>query len=65
MDTALSADGKYCGIVEAGVAGTTLAFGDIVYLAVADSRWELTDASAQATAFGKIGICVLAAAGDG
>lgn len=65
LDAALSADGKYSGIMEAGTAGTTLVFGDLVYLAVADGRWELTDADAEATAFGKIGICVLAAANNG
>jgi len=65
LDAALSADGKYSGIVEAGTAGATLAFGDLVYLAVADSRWELADASAVATGTMKIGICVLAAASDG
>lgn len=66
LDSALSADGKYSGIVEAGTAGTTLAFGDICYLAVADSRWELAKADATATSGAvKIGICVLAAAGDG
>lgn len=64
LDAALSADGQYSGIVETGTAGATLAFGDLVYYAVADSRWELTDANAEATAFGKLGICVLAAAGD-
>jgi hypothetical protein len=63
---ALSADGKYSGIVEAGTAGATLAFGDLVYLAVADSRWELADADAAATAGPvKLGVCVLAAASDG
>lgn len=65
LDAALSADGKYSGIVETGTAGTTLAFGDIVYYAVADSRWELAKADAAATSFGKIGICVQAAAADG
>jgi hypothetical protein len=65
LDPALSADGKYSGIIETGTAGATLAFGDLAYFAVADSRWELTDADAEATAFGKLGICVLAAAGDG
>lgn len=66
LDAALSADGKYCGITEAGTAGAALAFGDLVYLAVADSRWELTDADAEATAGPvKIGVCVLAAAADG
>ena len=63
LSTAL-ADGKYHGIVEKGTAGAILAFGDIVYFAVADSKWELTDADAEATAFGKIGICVLVAVED-
>lgn len=66
LDAALSADGKYSGIVEAGTAGATLAFGDLVYLAAADSRWELADADAAATAGPvKLGICVAAAASDG
>jgi hypothetical protein len=65
LSDSLSADGAYCGIVEAGVAGTTLAFGDLVYLAVADGRWELADADAEATTKPKLGICVLAAANDG
>lgn len=66
LDAALSADGKYCGITEGGTAGATLAFGDLCYLAAADSRWELADASAASTSGDvKIGICVLAAAADG
>jgi len=65
FDAALSADGKYCGFVRTGTAGATLAFGDSVYLAVADSRWELTDADVAATSFGLLGICVQAAAADG
>lgn len=66
LDSSLSADGKYTGITRAGTAGATLAFGDLCYLAVADSRWELTDADAAATAGDVIlGICVLAAAADG
>ena len=66
LDAALSADGKYSGIVEAGTAGAALAFGDIVYLQTADSRWELASANDVATGYNfKLGICVLAAAGDG
>lgn len=69
LDAALSADGKYSGIVETGTAGATLAFGDLCYLQTSDSRWELCDANAAAAAAGdsrnKLGICVLAAAGDG
>lgn len=66
LDAALSADGTYSGITRAGTAGTTLAFGDLVYLAAADSRWELTDADAASTSGDVlIGMCVLAAASDG
>ena len=65
LDAALSEDGKYNGITRTGVAGATLAFGDSVYYAVADGRWELTDADQATTSRGLIGICVLAAANDG
>ena len=65
IDSALSADGKYDGITEDGIAGTSLFFGLLVYLAVADGRWERAQANDEATAFGKLGICVLAAAGNG
>lgn len=64
-DSALSADGKYCGEVRAGTAGATLAFGDLIYLAAADSRWELADADSATTANVLLGMCVLAAAADG
>lgn len=65
LDFSLSADGKYSGIVIPGTAGATLAFGDLCYFAVADSRWELADADAEATTKPLLGMCVLAAAGDG
>lgn len=65
LDPALSADGKYSGIAITGTAGAALAFGDLIYLAAADSRWELADADAATTADRMLGICVLAAAGDG
>lgn len=66
LDPAGSADGKYTGITIAGTAGTTLAFGDLVYLAAADSRWELADADAASTSGDvMLGMCVLAAAADG
>jgi len=64
LDPAGSADGKYSGITVAGTAGAALAFGDLCYLAVADSRWELCDADAAATGNALLGMCVLAAAGD-
>jgi hypothetical protein len=60
------ADGEYSGITIPGTAGAAIIYGDIVYLAAADSRWELADASAAATAGDvKLGCCVLAAASDG
>ena len=66
LDPAGSADGKYTGTTVAGTAGATLAFGDLVYLAAADSRWELADADAASTSGDvMLGICVLAAAADG
>ena len=65
LDAALSADGKYNGITQTGVAGATLAFGDVIYQAVADDRWELAKADAAATCSGRLGICILAAASNG
>jgi hypothetical protein len=65
LDPELSGDGKWSGITRTGLAGATLAFGDSVYYAVGDGRWELTDATVAATSKGLIGICVLAAANDG
>jgi hypothetical protein len=65
LDAALSVDGKYCGITEAGVGGATLAFGQLCYFQASDSRWELVDANVSAGYDKKLGICVLAAANDG
>lgn len=66
LDPTLSADGTYTGTTITGTAGATLAFGDVVYLAAADSRWELADASAASTSGSVlVGFCVLAAASDG
>jgi hypothetical protein len=66
LDPTLSADGTWSGIMQAGTAGATLAFGDLIYLAAADSRWELADADAAATSGDVVlGMCVLAAAADG
>ena len=38
------------GVTIQGTAGTTLALGDLVYLDVADNKWEKTDADAEAMA---------------
>jgi len=52
LDPAGSADGKYTGITVTGVAGATVAFGDLITLDKDDSRWELVDISAAAAATG-------------
>lgn len=66
LDPTLSADGTWSGIMMAGTAGAALAFGDLIYLAAADSRWELADADAASTSGDVVlGMCVLAAAADG
>ena len=52
LDPAGSADGKYTGLTVAGTGGTTLAFGDLIYLDPTDSRWELTDANSASAADG-------------
>lgn len=59
------ADGYYSGLGEKGTAGATLIVGDLCYFSSADSRWELADASTVATCRQQLGICILAAAGDG
>lgn len=61
-----SVDGKWTGIIETGVAGATLAFGDLVYLQTSDHRWELASSDNAAAGHNlKLGICILAAANDG
>jgi hypothetical protein len=66
LDPALSADGTYTGITITGTAGAALAFGDLIYLAAADSRWKLADADAASTSGDVLlGMCVLAAGADG
>lgn len=62
LDPAGSADGKYTGITVTGVAGYAQTYGDLVYLAVADSRWELADADATATA-GQVALAMVVVAG--
>ena len=52
-------------VIEDGVAGDVLAYGDLVYLSSVDDRWELADASGEATCRNKLGMCILLAAGNG
>lgn len=65
LDDALSADGKYCGKIEAGIAGAALVFGNLCYFNDNDSRWELFDANLSDGYDKKLGMCVLAAEADG
>jgi hypothetical protein len=59
LDEAMSADERYSGIVIAGTAGATIAFGDLCYLDVTAAEWLLADADAAATAGPvPLGICV-------
>lgn len=67
LDAALSADGKYCGIVQAGTSAAALAFGELCYRVTASGKWNLARGAAAdvgtVVATGQLGICVLAAAG--
>ncbi len=65
LDTTPLIDGQYSGYIEEGIAGAALSFGECVYLAVADSRWEKVKADSTTTSIMKIGICVQDAAADG
>lgn len=60
VDPSLSADGKYTGLTITGTAGTNLAFGEVVYLAVADTKWEKAQGDAEATVSPMTGIIVVA-----
>ena len=62
LDHALGTDHHWSGVVISGIAGETLEFGEAVYLKSADSKWWLTDASAEASTKPMVGVCVLAAA---
>jgi len=52
LDPAGSADGKYSGITVAGTAGATLAFGRVITLDRATSRWKPVDITVAAGATG-------------
>lgn len=58
LDPAGSADGKYSGITVTGTGGATIAFGDLLYLDSATSRWKLTDADAASTSDRMLGMAV-------
>jgi len=56
LDALLSGDEKYSGITEIGTMGYGATVGDLIYLAVADTKWELAKADVAATSKGKIGL---------
>lgn len=62
LDPSLSADGKYCGIVEVGTATATTAFGEVVYLVTATGKWSKAKADVASTSTNQVGLCVVAAA---
>ena len=67
LDATLSATTKYSGITCDIVIGyASAAFGDLVYLANADDRWEKTDANAEGTSGDvMLGIVISAGSSDG
>lgn len=62
LDSALSADGKYSGLVTAG-ATAGLTFGTLCYYDVINERWAVADANSATTYDKKLGICVLTVSG--
>ncbi len=56
LDALLSGDEKWSGISEIGTMGYSATVGDLVYLAVADTKWELAKADVATTSKGKIGL---------
>jgi hypothetical protein len=58
LDTLLSIDETWCGIVEIGTMGYAATVGELMYLAVADTKWEKANATTAATSFGKLGLCL-------
>ena len=56
LDALLAGDEKWSGITEIGTMGYGATVGDLIYLAVADTKWELAKADVAATSKGKIGL---------
>lgn len=63
LDPSLSADGKYCGIVEVGTSAAAISFGEVVYRVTATGKWDKAKADVAATSSLELGMCVVAAAG--
>ncbi len=60
LDESIGTDLKWSGFACAGVAGATLAVGDLIRLQDTDNEWLKTDADGEATAKGLLGICISA-----
>lgn len=56
LDALLSGDEKWSGISEIGTMGYGATVGDLVYLAVADTKYELADADSATLSFGKLAL---------
>jgi len=66
LDAVLSGDETWSGVVIAGTAGSTIAVGEVCFLA-ADGKWDKVDGILDGTDTGfsrKLGMCVLAAGAD-
>lgn len=64
LDAVLSGDEKYSGITEIGTMGYGATEGDLMYLAVADTKWELAKGDVAATSKGKLGLCTVTTSED-
>jgi len=64
LDKILSADGKWSGITEEGDSSETLVFGELCFFDVSADQWTKVDANVSSGYNKKLGICVLAAAGE-
>lgn len=63
LDSALSGDETWSGIAIAGTAGSTVAVGDVCFLA-SDGKWDIVDGILDGTDVGfkaQLGLCTLAA----
>jgi len=69
FDALLSADEKFCGLMEEGIAGGTIAVGDLCSPSGTSGKWVLADAGVITAASGDcrgiLGICLLAANDNG
>jgi len=63
VNRTLSKDMQWGGMYERGLIGETVVFGDLCYYK-SDGKWWKTDADAEATTEGVIGICIVPGIAD-